>query len=91
MTKQEKPLVRLLKIPPPKAVTRNKLETCIVALGVVFRPSVVGGAHGRFVSVKNLALFFCTCRLHPRPSIDAKPLKKQRHLAINQQNDLRIL
>lgn len=75
MTKQEKPMVRLLKIPPPKAVTRNKLETCIVALGVVFRPSADGGSHGRFISEKDSTLFFCTCRPHPRSSIGAKPLQ----------------
>lgn len=74
MTKQEKLLARLLKIPPPKDLTRNEFETCLVFLGVIFRATAGGGSHGRFVSAKAPTLFFCTCRPHPHPSIDAKPL-----------------
>lgn len=73
MMKQEKLLARLLKIPPPKDLTRDEFETCLVSLGFVFRPSAGGSSHVRFVSAKAPTLFFCTCR--PHPSIDAKPLQ----------------
>lgn len=73
MTKQEKLLARLLKIPPLKDLPWNELETCPVSLGFVFRPSAGGSSHVRFVSAKAPTLFFCTCR--PHPSIDAKPLQ----------------
>lgn len=75
MPKQEKLLARLLKIPQLKTLTWNELETCLVSLGFIFQPTAGGGSHGRFVSEKIFNLFFCTCRPHPRPSIDAKSLK----------------
>lgn len=73
MTMQEKRLVKRLKIPPPKDLgrTRNRPR----CLGGVFRPPAGGGSHGRSVSDKALALFFCTCRPHPHPLVGAKPLK----------------
>ena len=71
MTKQGK---QRIKREPRHRKTRNELEPCLVALGGVFHPSVVGGTHGRFVSEKDSTLFFCTCRPHPRPMIGAKPL-----------------
>lgn len=74
MTKQEKLLARLLKIPPPKDLTRDEFETCLVSLGFIFQPTAGGGSHGRFVSAKAPTLFFCTCHPRPHPSIDAKPL-----------------
>ena len=76
MTKQEKLLARLLKIPPPKDLTWDEFETCLVSLGVIFRPTAVGGSHGRFVSDKDPSLFFCTCRPHSRPLVGAKSLKE---------------
>lgn len=75
MTPQEKLLARLLKIPPQKDLTWSELEPCLVSLGFIFQPTAGGGSHNRFVSEKDSTLFFCTCRPHPRPSIDAKPLK----------------
>lgn len=75
MPKQEKLLARLLKIPPLKDLTWNKLEPCLVALGFVFRPSAGGGSHGRFISEKDPTLFFCTCRPHPRPIVGTKTIK----------------
>ena len=72
MTKQGKLRIKRLRIPPPKDQERTRtLPRC---LGVRL-PSHGGRlSHGRFVSVKAPTLFFCTCRPHPHPSIDAKPL-----------------
>ena len=75
MPKQEKLLARLLKIPPLKDLTWNKLEPCLVALEFVFRPSAGSGSHGRFISEKDSTLFFCTCRPHPRPIVSDRTLK----------------
>ena len=48
----QEPHARLLKIPPPKDLTRDEFETCLVSLGGIFRATAGGGSHGRFVSVK---------------------------------------
>ena len=77
MTKQDKLLAKLLKIPPPKDMTWDELELCFKQLGFAFRPSAGGGSHGRFVSEKDPTLFFCTCRPHPHPIVGAKTIKNR--------------
>lgn len=75
MTNQNKLLAPLLRIPPPKDMTWNKLAPCLRALGFVFRPTLGGGSHGRFVSAKDPTLFFCACRPHPHPIVGVQTVK----------------
>lgn len=91
MTKQEKLLARLLKIPPLKDLPWNELETCPVSLGFVFRPSAGGGSHNRFVSEKRFNLVFLHLPSASPPLDRCQAPQKQRHLAANQPNDLRSL
>ena len=75
MTKQDKLLAKLLKIPPPKDMTWDELELCINHFGFVCQPAAGGGSPGRFDAEKDATLFFCTCRPHPHPIVGAKTIK----------------
>lgn len=91
MTKQEKLLARLLKIPPPKDLTRNEFETCLVSLGFIFQPTAGGGSHNRFVSEKRFNLVFLHLPSASPSHGRCQAPPKQRHLAANQPNALRSL
>ena len=75
MTKQDKMLAKLLRIPPPKDMTWDELELRLKPLCFVFAPAAGGSSHGRFVPAENPPLFFHTCRQHPLPRVGTKTIK----------------
>ncbi len=75
MTKQQKLLAKLLRVPPPKDLTWSELETILKSLGFVFQSTTGGGSHGKFVYQKDPTLYFSTCRPHPRPTIGSGTIR----------------
>lgn len=71
VSKKQKQVEKLLKVPPPTDLSWAELEAALGALGFVFYPNSAGGSHGKFMHRDDPSLRFMASRPHPKPEVGA--------------------
>lgn len=75
VSKKQKQVEKLLKVPPPKDLSWSELEAALGALGFDFYPNPAGGSHGKFKFRADPSLVLKVARPHPLPVVGAGTVK----------------
>ena len=75
VSKKQKQVEKLLKVPPPKDLSWSELEAALGALGFDFYPNAAGGSHGKFKHRDDPSLVLIAAKPHPLPVVGVGTVK----------------